>query len=247
MAKQLISEKIDAPPKYSEDGEGSKGEIDSSEFIPRRSNSRHHPPNWQSVKKSAQRKFISTVERIMSISRRDSWTGIPKDLLVDLPELPIVQLGPVIGKVTPNSARILLEISESGQIAITLEKESPPLETVGTNHMRKAHPTVQKMLVAGRPGIFVFENLDPATRYIVKLKGCQRAANQSSSFWTFPAEGFPSVNFAVISCNKIFITEKEITSHSDLWAHLAKAIEQRKIDMCLHLGDQVCVLVLEGF
>ncbi|CAM6102417.1 unnamed protein product [Calypogeia fissa] len=239
MAKRLIPDKVDVSPSSFENTEGYTGDNDGSEVTSttatRKSTPRHHSPNWQSVKKSAQRKFVSTVEKIMTLSRRDSWTGIPKDLLVDPPELPIVQLGPVIGKVTQNSARILLEISETGKVAIVLEKESPPL----ANHMHKSHPSMQKMLLAGRPGIFVFENLDPGTRYIVKLKGCQKSASQCSSFCTFPAESCPSVNFAVISCNKIFITEKEIPSHSDLWCHLAKAIEQGKIDMCLHLGDQI--------
>lgn len=235
MAKRLVPEKLDIPPRISEGNEGQGGENDhdQNDFVLQKSQTRIYSPTWQAVKKNAQRRFISTVDRIVSLSRKDSWAAVPKPLLVDPTELPVVQVGPVIGKVTENSARILLEISEQGKVAMALEN-------VGTTHHKNTpHSRVEKMLEAGRPGIFIFENLDPATRYRVKLTGCQISANRISSFRTFPAERSPTVNFAVISCNKIFITEKEIPSHSDLWAHLAKSIEQRKIDMCLHIGDQV--------
>ncbi|KAL3694289.1 hypothetical protein R1sor_007940 [Riccia sorocarpa] len=198
------------------------------------------------AKRHAQMSFVSTVERIMSFSRRSSSSDL-RSILTHSGQVSVT-VGPVIGKVTESSARILLEVGEAGNIAMQLEEEKAQAEDSAAapanrtseqngNSTVKTGATVTRFLEAGRPAIFVFNDLKPGTRYVVRLTGCCRPVQ--SSFKTFPKDNPSSLNFAVISCNKIFITEKEIPFHSDLWAHLERLIKQKKIDMCLHLGDQI--------
>ncbi|OAE21316.1 hypothetical protein AXG93_868s1550 [Marchantia polymorpha subsp. ruderalis] len=199
-------------------------------------------PRWsmRDVKKHAQQKFVSTVDRLTSFHRGSGSSNI-KDILKHSGQVN-VSVGPVIGKVTDCTARILLEVGEPGEISMQLEEESVQngvpngQPAAKSKHKKKSGLIVKKSLVAMRPAIFVFENLNPETRYHVRLKGCYPTV--PSSFCTFPRIAPPSLNFAIISCNKIFITEKEIPVHSDLWAHLEKMIRLNKVNMCLHLGDQ---------
>ncbi|BBN06633.1 hypothetical protein MPTK1_3g22730 [Marchantia polymorpha subsp. ruderalis] len=200
-------------------------------------------PRWsmRDVKKHAQQKFVSTVDRLTSFHRGSGSSNI-KDILKHSGQVN-VSVGPVIGKVTDCTARILLEVGEPGEISMQLEEESVQngvpngQPAAKSKHKKKSGLIVKKSLVAMRPAIFVFENLNPETRYHVRLKGCYPTV--PSSFCTFPRIAPPSLNFAIISCNKIFITEKEIPVHSDLWAHLEKMIRLNKVNMCLHLGDQI--------
>ncbi|KAL2633411.1 hypothetical protein R1flu_004890 [Riccia fluitans] len=198
------------------------------------------------AKRHAQKKFVSAVERLMNFSRKSSSSNL-RSILTHSGQVSVT-VGPVIGKVSESTARILLEVGEPGHIVIHLEEseEGQPEESAvvpngktveNGNKTPKTGPIVRKFLQAGVPTIFVFDNLKPGTRYIVRMRGCYPLV--PSSFKTFPEDDPSSINFAVISCNKIFITEKEIPVHSDLWAHLEKAIRHKKIDMCLHLGDQI--------
>ncbi|MCO5550235.1 hypothetical protein L7F22_003718 [Adiantum nelumboides] len=92
--------------------------------------------------------------------------------------------------------------------------------------MKEKHPTV-----------FVFTTLEPDSRYVVEVKDCHGA--ETSSFKTFPTKLSKRFRMASISCNSIFITKKTITRIDDLWHHLSKSIEANKVDLLIHLGDQI--------
>ncbi|KAH7287812.1 hypothetical protein KP509_32G076100 [Ceratopteris richardii] len=96
--------------------------------------------------------------------------------------------------------------------------------------------SIQKTMKAKRPNIFVFEGLEPGTRYRVVVKDCQNA--EESSFKTFPEE-IHKLTLASISCNSIFITKKTITHMDDLWNHLHKSVKSNQVDLLVHLGDQI--------
>jgi hypothetical protein len=212
------------------------------------------PSLWRSAKRQARLKILHAISKIYkspSSSIERSKYG---------PQ-PLVTVGPVIGKVTTNSSRILVEVDRTVVLTlvvnkIKLEKQLsflqrqitpgkqllPNLSTTGSKmqpsqqgrpHMKK----LQKKVEANRPSVFEFRDLEPDTRYSVEIKGCRGLV--TGSFCTFPAVPPQNMTVGVISCNKIFITEQAIPMHSDLWAHLAKSVEAGNIDLLVHLGDQI--------
>jgi hypothetical protein len=88
-----------------------------------------------------------------------------------------------------------------------------------------------------QPTVFAFQGLKPETGYSVQIRGCHTKI--PSSFKT-TGQRPNEMKFAVISCNKVFITQTEVKSATgDLWHHLSKRIAKGQVDMMLHLGDQV--------
>ncbi|KAJ7535968.1 hypothetical protein O6H91_12G052000 [Diphasiastrum complanatum] len=214
--------------------------------------------SWGSLKLQAQTNVLTVVDKIL---------GKSKEIRKSNKEQATVLVGPVIGKVTTTSARILIETDRKAHVTVTLADQPKdvaalsktrsrlisfrrksgslaselytPLkeEQNGTKNHGAKHTKVAKVVDEKRPTIFEFTDLAPGTRYEVQLEGCIYPV--ASSFSTFPEEPSEIANVAVTSCNKIFITQKAIPLHSDLWAHLAKNIESGKVDLVLHLGDQI--------
>ncbi|KAJ7570564.1 hypothetical protein O6H91_01G126000 [Diphasiastrum complanatum] len=218
-----------------------------------------HLPRWKSIKLQAQTTLLTVFDKILGTSKGGSRKYNK--------EQATVIVGPVIGKVTNTIARILIETDRNASVTVSVSEQpknaiglsrtqsggltspgrkSGPLvdepsprskeKKNGTKHGRK-HAKLSKGVVGMRPTVFEFTGLAPGTRYEVQLKGC--ISPVASSFSTFPEEPSDVTNVAVISCNKIFITQQAIPIHSDLWAHLAKNIESGKVDLVLHLGDQI--------
>jgi hypothetical protein len=212
------------------------------------------PSLWKSAKRQARLKILHAISKIY----KSPSSSIERS---DYGPQPLVTVGPVIGKVTTTSSRILVEVNRTRvltlvvnkiefekplsflQRQITPGKQLPPnLSTTGAKtqpsqqgrpHMKK----LQKEVKANRPSVFEFRDLEPDTRYSVEIKGCRGLV--TGSFRTFPAVPAQNMTVGVISCNKIFITEQAIPMHSDLWAHLAKSVEAGNIDLLVHLGDQI--------
>ncbi|GAQ85600.1 hypothetical protein KFL_002440060 [Klebsormidium nitens] len=145
----------------------------------------------------------------------------------DIPDPADVIVGPVIGKVTDCTARILIELDKTAQVTLALVDE---ISGILAGSKVLAVPPFQ-------PTIFTFQGLKPETSYSVQIRGCH--CGITSGFKTI-AQCANEVKFAVISCNKIFITRTEVkTGTGDLWHHLEKRIAKGQVDMMLHLGDQV--------
>lgn len=205
---------------------------------------------WKAGVRNAKLSFFHSISKMYGTSGSRS---------LKLPgEQPQVMVGPVIGKVTSTTARILIEIDKTGILTIELRGNSyvPVLEkqpsllqrTLSKKASKSGRPSLgdkkklQKKVEANRPSIFEFRDLKPGTHYTVEVKDC--TIMTKSSFRTFPEVPSESLAFGVISCNKIFITDMLIAPNWDLWAHLSKSIEAGKVDFLLHLGDQVRPLSL---
>lgn len=96
-----------------------------------------------------------------------------------------------------------------------------------------------KMCGVNQPTVFAFPGLQPETSYSVQLRGCRN--DIPSSFKTM-GQSPNEMKFAVISCNKIFITKTGVKLTGDLWHHLSKRIAKGQVDTMLHLGDQVSLV-----
>eukprot|EP01018_Ginkgo_biloba_P005135 Gb_04273 [translate_table: standard] len=217
------------------------------------------PTSWETtkyrVRKHARNTLATTVEM---------FTGSPRVAQHVSGEFPRVVVGPIIGKVTTTSVRILIEVDEEEDVTMVVMEDIPSLEQSGETpgfflrrlgtslsySRRKLEESrsriyriekVEKHLEGRRPAVFEFNNLLPGTKYIVEVQCPDGKVHGAipSSFRTFPEEHCEILNVGVISCNKIFVTKKGISTHSDLWAHLSRAIEAGKIDLLVHLGDQI--------
>lgn len=145
-------------------------------------------------------------------------------LCTDLCQLPIF---PSL-QVTDSTARILIELDKTAQVTLALVEEIS-----GILAGSKVLP-----IPPFQPTVFAFQGLKPETSYSVQIRGCH--SGNPSGFKTI-AQCPNEMKFAVISCNKIFITRTEVKKTGDLWHHLEKRIAKGQVDMMLHLGDQVRV------
>lgn len=156
-------------------------------------------------------------------------------LLEAPPGQPKIVVGPVIGKVTDTSARILVELSHDVQLTCIVQDEA------------RRQQAIQYVLQVprSRPIVFKLGNLMPDTRYTVRFVGAVMLVD-SSSFRTFPKGGFDfekgsRPRFVVASCNCVYTTrELPHNSPADLWRDLEMRMRGgTRVDCMLHLGDNV--------
>jgi hypothetical protein len=140
--------------------------------------------------------------------------------------------GPVIGKVTTTTARILIELKNKAVLTLLLT----PVNSEIAKKIKKS-----KIISARTPTVYEFKDLIPGCQYNVsfvesytlgegvpELRKCQ--------FRTLPT-GFPEkLKFAVVACNSIY-TEFKCNPKYSLWSDLASKIEE--FDYVFHNGDQV--------
>lgn len=156
-------------------------------------------------------------------------------------ELPKIVVGPVIGKVTDLSARILLEVNIKSRVSIILTDE-------------KGNKTEEGLdLEANFPAIFIFRNLKQGTHYSIAVESNNELLNyyslprfqdyQISIKRASPYGGFRTMlpqmtkmKFAVVSCNSIDQELKKNLEFS-LWKDLSKRVCE--LDYIFHIGDQV--------
>ena len=135
-----------------------------------------------------------------------------------------IVVGPIIGKVTTTTARILLEFNKDGTIILNLKDPSGQQKSV----VRKFSASV--------PVVFAFDNLQPNTNYNVSLNDSSVSMTQSY-FSTLSGES-GKLNFAVLSCNDQYV-QRSKKPEADLWADMLKRIENNEIQYLLQTGDQV--------
>ncbi|CAE7652513.1 AVT4, partial [Symbiodinium sp. KB8] len=152
------------------------------------------------------------------------------------PGKPRISLGPVIGKVTESSARILVEASHDIEDFSCLAGDCSGPSVSTKTALKERRPTVLKM-----------DGLAPSTLYTVEVSGAKLLVDRCS-FRTLPAGGWRlgegggrrSPCFAVASCNCVYETRKRGVSRQDLWANLKQRLQSGvPVDYMLHLGDNV--------
>lgn len=136
-----------------------------------------------------------------------------------------VKLGPVIGMVTYNSARVLVEFDKEEDVWCSLQSEIG--ETTVCKQRSKANI----------PIVFNFKDLKPKTRYQVTLS-CSMPL--MSSFWTLRenTDNPGDFNVAIVSCNEISQQDHK-PQEQDLWIDLEKRVADHELDYIFHIGDQI--------
>jgi hypothetical protein len=134
------------------------------------------------------------------------------------PEIVII-CGPVIGKVTQTTARILIEIKYKATLTLSLS----PVTSKKAKSVR-----MSKILQPKTPAIFDFEHLSPDCHYKVVIIETHRVKGppevKKCQFRTLPLTPPEKLRIAVISCNSMEAELKCDTKYS-LWHHLAERIE----------------------
>lgn len=135
-----------------------------------------------------------------------------------------VVVGPVIGKVTHNTARVLVEFDNETDVACYLT----------SNNGRRLEARMRSK--AKIPIVFSFTGLEPKTFYTVSLS-CH--LDLKSSFWTLREnhDNPGNLKVGVVSCNEISHSYEK-TPEMDLWGDLKKKVEKHEFDYMLHIGDQ---------
>lgn len=153
----------------------------------------------------------------------------------------------VVGKVTDQSANVLLELSGAHSVVARLCQEqalSPLLQLRGTGENRYiakfAAPCAR--LAQGRPVVLQFEDLPPGARLPVELApSLQYAHNATVRTQEAPGSSASSVSLGIVSCNKLSYTLEEVPEGEDMWEALAAKVRGGEIGGLLHIGDQVYV------
>ena len=155
--------------------------------------------------------------------------------------LTTVLVGPVIGKVTENSARILVEIDKGISLTLILIEEET--ENSNLKSLETFSQTVQ--CFPKFPKIFIFDNLKENTKYSVTIVNPVDYLNPElnqlkSRFRTMTKDINSPTTFkiACVSCNSIKYND-HVDTDGNLWKDLSERIET--IDYCIHMGDQVYI------
>ncbi len=157
--------------------------------------------------------------------------------------LPLVLIGPVIGKVTENSARILIELNRDFPLTISLYV----YKFDGNYDNERAFISLTRNCTANNPIIFEYNNLYENKKYfaIIMQKVNYKNPQLSALITTFKT--LNSLNnsnnlfrIGFMSCNssKFRVT---IPDKVNLWKSLSEKIEQDQVDYCIHIGDQVYI------
>ena len=147
--------------------------------------------------------------------------------------------GPVIGLVTPTSARVLIEVSKdvpSLTMFVSLVDEDVPNGRVIA--------TVTSQDVKGRePFVLYVNNLLPGEKYVASFSGVSRssAGERIGSFRTIPLSPGRSLRVVAVSADD---PSKVLSGEHNMWETLGERLMRSSlppVDIMLHLGGQVCM------
>lgn len=133
-----------------------------------------------------------------------------------------ITVGPVIGKVTHNTGRILLEVDDDTSVTcIATPKKGKSVQQT-------------KNFKRNRPSAFHLQGLRASTRYQLEFKIGRAHATRTGTLTTFEPNP-QKMNLAAVSCN--FTIKRGDTN---LWEDMyQRYVQPGEIHMLLHLGDQV--------
>ena len=132
-----------------------------------------------------------------------------------------ILLGPVIGLVTRDSARILLEIDTQQTVTMVI------CDGNNTSHR------LYQQLPAEGARVFHFKDLTPEMEYSISIEGAARIDDLNASFRTLPDHP-QRLRIAALSCDSL-----ECDTSTDMWKILYERGLTDPYDVILHLGDNV--------
>lgn len=133
-----------------------------------------------------------------------------------------ITLGPVLGKVDHESARVLVEVDTDLELQCVAEPA------------RGASVDATRRMRAHRPGVLELEGLEPDTAYTLRFVGA--ASDTEGRVHTLPATP-RRLDIGAVSCNFF-----GLRGQRDLWENLLRRwIEPKdsRLDLLVHVGDQV--------
>lgn len=141
-------------------------------------------------------------------------------------------VGPILGRTTPTTSVVLVEVSEAADITCAC---SPEGAGAGAAAVRSGPSRLQP----GRPFAFKVGHLAPGTTYTVTLEGAANAAdsNRIGSLTTPETADGGARRVGVVSCSKYNYIRA--AGGADSWAALAAEHAARPLTLLLHLGDQI--------
>jgi len=137
----------------------------------------------------------------------------------------IILIGPVIGLVTHNSARVIVEFSEDDKVTAILKSDSKSYSTT---------IQVEKEKVA----VFKFEGLSPETKYTFSVERVEKQI--PSGFKTLPEKlSERPFKIAIGGCDDLIFNNK--LGENSLYYEIADRAKSGDLDLIIHNGDQVYI------
>ncbi|KAF4150250.1 hypothetical protein GN958_ATG00573 [Phytophthora infestans] len=147
-----------------------------------------------------------------------------------------VVLGPVVGKVEFQRARVLLEVNR--RAVVTAHVSTLDAATNAMVEVPQCRLSVQ--CEADQPAVFTFYRLVPGKRYAVTFGGLRKEDVEASRarFQTQSLEHGNRLNVVAVSGDNVYDLESGETT---LWREIRERVEQRETQIVLHLGGQVAM------
>ncbi|DAZ97257.1 TPA: hypothetical protein N0F65_009308 [Lagenidium giganteum] len=148
-----------------------------------------------------------------------------------------VLVGPVVGKVTPTTARVLLEVDH--EVAVTCHVSM--FDGVAQVMVELKHCRVQMQCPRGRPTCFVLTGLVPGRQYKLTFSGlCKSDATSCRGSFSTPSfeVATTALNAVVVSGNNVYELER---GEPSLLQDVQELVERNEVQLVLHLGGQVAL------
>ncbi|KAG6971192.1 hypothetical protein JG688_00004533, partial [Phytophthora aleatoria] len=147
-----------------------------------------------------------------------------------------VVLGPVVGKVEFQCARVLLEVNRRAVVTAHVSTLD-----VATNSMVEVPQyRVPVQCEADQPAIFKFDWLVPGKRYTVAFEGVRKGdvERNRASFQTQSLEHGNRLDVVAVSGDNVYDLQSGETT---LWKDVRERVELGETQIVLHLGGQVAM------
>ncbi|KAG7391118.1 hypothetical protein PHYPSEUDO_005885 [Phytophthora pseudosyringae] len=147
-----------------------------------------------------------------------------------------VVLGPVVGKVEFQRARLLLEVNRAAVVTAHVST----LDAASNSMAEAPQLRVAVRCEADRPAAFVLERLVPGRRYTVTFGGVRRedVETRRATFRTQSLEHGDRLGVVAVSGDNVLDLE---SGEASLWKDVRERVERDEAQVLLHLGGQVAM------
>lgn len=147
-----------------------------------------------------------------------------------------VVLGPVVGKIEFQSARVLLEVNRRAVVTAHVST----LDTATNSMVEVPQYRVSMQFEADQPLVFVLDRLVPGKNYTVTFGGVRKEDVESkrANFRTQSLEHANKLKIALVSGDNVYDLE---SGEANLWKEVQERVEQQETQIVLHLGGQVAM------